>query len=59
MRHKVKILRGMYQRCTPEEKRRPIEELLFEQPPAPKPKEEANAQWETLLDQLPKLSLVE
>jgi hypothetical protein len=49
----------MYQRCTPEEKRRPIEELLFEQPPAPKPKEEANAQWETLLDQLPKLSLVE
>ncbi|MBD1899468.1 hypothetical protein NDI44_24720 [Trichocoleus sp. DQ-A3] len=63
MGHKVETLRGMYERCTPEEKRRPIEEaieeLLFKQPPSPELNQKANAQWETLLAQLQKLSPVE
>ncbi|MEP0924828.1 hypothetical protein [Leptolyngbya sp. ST-U4] len=63
MGHKVETLRGMYERCTPEEKRRPIEEaieqLLFEQPLSPKLKVEANSEWEILLQQLQKLSPAE
>jgi hypothetical protein len=30
MGHKVETLRQMYERCTPEEKRRPIEEAIEE-----------------------------
>jgi pheromone shutdown protein TraB len=60
MGHKVETLRQMYERCTPEEKRRPIEEviseLLFEPSPAPKPDVEVRPHWESLLQQLQKLS---
>jgi hypothetical protein len=60
MGHTVETLRGMYERCTPEEKRRPIEEaideLLFDQPPATEPIVEVRHEWETLLQQLQKLS---
>lgn len=60
MGHKVETLRQMYERCTPEEKRRPIEEaideLLFELPPATEPDVEAKPQWEGLLQQLQQLS---
>ena len=63
MGHKVETLRKLYERCTPEEKRRPIEEvieeLLFKQPPSPELKPEANTQPETLLAQLQKLSPLE
>jgi hypothetical protein len=60
MGHKVETLRQMYERCTPEEKRRPIEEaiseLLFEPSPAPEPHVEASPRWESLLQQLQQLS---
>ena len=60
MGHTVETLRGMYERCTPEEKRRPIEEaiseLLFDQPPAAEPHVEVRHEWESLLQQLQKLS---
>lgn len=63
MGHTVETLRGMYERCTPEEKRRPIEEaideLLFDQPPATEPIVEARPNWETLLGELQKLSSTE
>jgi len=63
MGHKVETLRQMYERCTPEEKRRPIEEaiseLLFEPSPVPEPQVEANPRWENLLQQLQQLSPVE
>jgi hypothetical protein len=63
MGHTVETLRGMYERCTPEEKRRPIEEaiseLLFDQPPAAEPQMEARPNWETLLGDLQKLSSTE
>jgi hypothetical protein len=53
----------MYERCTPEEKRRPIEEviseLLFEPEPAPEPRVEARPHWECLLQQVQQLSPVE
>lgn len=63
MGHTVETLRGMYERCTPEEKRRPIEEaideLLFDQPPATEPIVEARPNWEILLGELQKLSSTE
>jgi hypothetical protein len=63
MGHKVETLRQMYERCTPEEKRRPIEEaiseLLFEPSPVPEPQVEANPRWENLLQQLQQLSPTE
>jgi hypothetical protein len=63
MGHKVETLRGMYQRCTPEEKRRPIEEaideLLFELPTAAQPQQEAQSNLENLLQQLQQLSPAE
>ncbi len=63
MGHTVETLRGMYERCTPEEKRRPIEEaideLLFDQPPSVEPHVEARPNWETLLGELQKLSSTE
>ncbi len=63
MGHTVETLRGMYERCTPEEKRRPIEEaiseLLFDQPPPVEPQMEARPNWETLLGDLQKLSSTE
>jgi hypothetical protein len=63
MGHKVETLRQMYERCTPEEKRRPIEEaideLLFELPPAAEPIVEATPQWVSLLTQLQQLSPAE
>jgi hypothetical protein len=63
MGHKVETLRQMYERCTPEEKRRPIEEaideLLFELPPATEPDVEAKPQWVSLLAQLQQLSPAE
>ena len=63
MGHKVETLRQMYERCTPEEKRRPIEEaieeLLFEPAPAPAPDVEALPHWEGLLQQLQQLSPTE
>jgi hypothetical protein len=63
MGHTVETLRGMYERCTPEEKRRPIEEaideLLFDQPPSVEPHVEATPQWASLLAQLQKLSPAE
>jgi FKBP-type peptidyl-prolyl cis-trans isomerase (trigger factor) len=63
MGHTVETLRGMYERCTPEEKRRPIEEaideLLFFQLPSTEPKQEVRSEWETLLQQLQQLSPAE
>jgi len=63
MGHKVETLRQMYERCTPEEKRRPIEEaiseLLFEPSPVPEPQVEASPRWENLLQQLQQLSPTE
>jgi hypothetical protein len=63
MGHTVETLRGMYERCTPEEKRRPIEEaideLLFDQPPPAEPMVEVSHEWESLLQQLQKLSPAE
>jgi hypothetical protein len=63
MGHTVETLRGMYERCTPEEKRRPIEEaiseLLFDQLPATEPIVEVKPNWETLLGELQKLSSTE
>ncbi|MEO8891094.1 MAG: hypothetical protein ABI417_06100 [Coleofasciculaceae cyanobacterium] len=63
MGHKVETLRGMYERCTPEEKRRPIEEaideLLFFQPLSVEPIEEVRPEWKSLLQQLQKLSPTE
>jgi len=63
MGHTVETLRGMYERCTPEEKRRPIEEaideLLFDQPPATELIVEARPNWEILLGELQKLSSTE
>jgi hypothetical protein len=63
MGHKVETLRQMYERCTPEEKRRPIEEaideLLFDQPPSVEPTVEATPQWASLLAQLQQLSPAE
>jgi hypothetical protein len=63
MGHKVETLRQMYERCTPEEKRRPIEEaieeLLFEPVPEPVPDVEALPHWEGLLQQLQQLSPAE
>jgi hypothetical protein len=60
MGHTVETLRGMYERCTPEEKRRPIEEaideLLFFQAPSAEPIVEVRPNWETLLGELQKLS---
>ncbi len=60
MGHTVETLRQMYERCTPEEKRRPIEEaieeLLFFQPPKAESKPSATPHWESLLQQLQKLS---
>lgn len=60
MGHKVETLRQMYERCTPEEKRRPIEEaiseLLFDQPPSVEPHVEATPQRASLLAQLQQLS---
>ncbi len=55
MGHTVEVLRQMYVRCTPEEKRRPIEEvisqLLLEPPSA-----ESRPKWEVLLQQVQLLS---
>lgn len=63
MGHTVETLRQMYERCTPEEKRRPIEEaideLLFEQPQAAQPQQEAQSNLENLLQQLQQLSPAE
>lgn len=63
MGHTVETLRQMYERCTPEEKRRPIEEaideLLFAQPPAAERQVEVRSEWEGLLQQLQKLSPAE
>jgi DNA-directed RNA polymerase specialized sigma24 family protein len=63
MGHKVETLRQMYERCTPEEKRRPIEEaieeLLFEPEPAPEPDVEATQRLASLLAQLQQLSPAE
>jgi hypothetical protein len=60
MGHTVETLRGMYERCTPEEKRRPIEEaideLLFFQAPKAEPIEEVRAEWDSLLQLLQQLS---
>jgi hypothetical protein len=53
----------MYERCTPEEKRRPIEEaieeLLFEPAPEPAPDVEATQRLASLLAQLQQLSPAE
>ncbi len=63
MGHKVETLRQMYERCTPEEKRRPIEEaiseLLFEPSPAPEAQVEASPHWKSLLQQVQQLSPTE
>jgi hypothetical protein len=63
MGHTVETLRGMYERCTPEEKRRPIEEaideLLFDQPPSVEPHVKATPQLASLLAQLQELSPAE
>jgi hypothetical protein len=61
MGHKVETLRQMYERCTPEEKRRPIEEaideLLFDQ--LPEPDVETLPHFQGLLQQLQQLSPTE
>jgi hypothetical protein len=60
MGHTVETLRQMYERCTPEEKRRPIEEaieeLLFFGQPKVESKPSATPHWESLLQQLQQLS---
>jgi hypothetical protein len=63
MGHKVETLRQMYERCTPEEKRRPIEEaideLLFDQLPEPALDVETLPHFQGLLQQLQQLSPTE
>ncbi|MBD2254710.1 hypothetical protein [Nostoc parmelioides] len=65
MGHTLETLRQMYERSTPEEKRRPIEEaineLLFEQTPEPvlPQKQETQQSFQTLLIELQKLSPAE
>lgn len=59
MGHKVETLRQMYERCTPEEKRRPIEEAIEELLFEPAPDVEALPHIKGLLQQLQQLSPTE
>jgi hypothetical protein len=59
MSHDVKTMREMYEQCTPDEKRRPIEdaidELLFSTPEPLKPKPDSTDELERLVLELHKL----
>jgi hypothetical protein len=55
MGHTVEVLRQMYVRCTPQEKRRAIEEAISQLLLEPLP-EESPPHWEVLLQQVQLLS---
>jgi len=55
MGHTVEVMRQMYVRCTPQEKRRPIEEAISQLRLEPLPGQ-SPPKWEVLLQQVQLLS---